>query len=652
MKRTCTASPLLAACLLGLALGLATPLPAADPTSSGSAEKAKQALAVLQSDAPPGEKAIACKRLAVFGGPEAVPTLAGLLSNADLASWARIPLEVIPGPAADDALREALGKLQGNLLIGVINSVGVRGDAKAVDTLVVHLKDADAGVASAAAASLGKIGGAAAAGALEAALASAPVNVRSTVAEGLVLCAERSASAGQAAEAVRVFEKIRQADVPKQRKLEATRGLILARQEQGLSTLLETLRSPDQAMFAIALRTARELPGRAVTQALAKELAGAPAERQSPILLAITDRRDELVWPAVLASASQGSKPLRLVAISALERFGNPAAGPVLIEGAADADKEIAKAASTALARLPGKSLDAEIAGRLPKSTGATRLALVQVAGQRRLVAAQPELFKIAGDTEADVRNAAIKALGEIVGVSDLPALADLLGKAKSDDDVAEVEAALDSACTRLTDKPACAAPLLARLSASQPAARAAILRVLGTTATPESLAAVRGALKDGDKDVSEAAFRVLADWADPAALPALQEVLRGTATDTQRTLAMRGAVRLLGTANQPAASTVKSYADLLAQAKRADDRKLVLSGLGGVADPSALTLVEPLLADAAVRKEAEAALLGIAQNIAAASPVEAKAAATRLQKESADPGTRDRAEKLLKKLN
>ncbi len=89
-----------------------------------------------------------------------------MLADPQLASWARIALEAIPGPAADAALRRALGKLQGNLLVGVINSIGVRRDPKAVSGLVKKLKDADPDVASAAAVALGRIGGTKAAKAL------------------------------------------------------------------------------------------------------------------------------------------------------------------------------------------------------------------------------------------------------------------------------------------------------------------------------------------------------------------------------------------------------------------------------------------------------------------------------------------------------
>ena len=114
----------------------------------------------------------AFKPLAVFGSKDAVPAIAPYLSDEELSSWARIALEAIPDPACDEALRKAEAGLKGRLLIGVINSIGVRRDAKAVDALVTRLGDADADVAAAAAAALGRIGGDAAAKALEKALAT------------------------------------------------------------------------------------------------------------------------------------------------------------------------------------------------------------------------------------------------------------------------------------------------------------------------------------------------------------------------------------------------------------------------------------------------------------------------------------------------
>jgi len=175
-------------CVILIIVALSTGIVAQDRSATNF--KQSDLIAVLQSDAPKGEKAITCKRLAIYGTEQSVPVLAPLLADKELSSWARIALEAIPGPAADAALRDALGKLQGRLLIGVINSIGVRRDVHAVNTLVQKLDDANGGVASAAAVALGHIGGEQAAKALAQSLADAPADVRSAVAEGCILCAE------------------------------------------------------------------------------------------------------------------------------------------------------------------------------------------------------------------------------------------------------------------------------------------------------------------------------------------------------------------------------------------------------------------------------------------------------------------------------
>jgi HEAT repeat protein len=182
-------------CVLVSVLG--KPLVAADkaPANDRIVEQRMLETTLARSSESRAAKAAACKRLAIVGDGTAVPYLAELLPDTELSSWARIALEAIPGPEADEALRAATANLQGRLLVGVINSLGVRRDAKAVELLIGRLKDDDNDVAAAAAVALGHIGGESAVAALRQAVSSGPKEARAAAAEGVILCAERCLAA-------------------------------------------------------------------------------------------------------------------------------------------------------------------------------------------------------------------------------------------------------------------------------------------------------------------------------------------------------------------------------------------------------------------------------------------------------------------------
>src|SRR5664279_4686386 len=131
---------------------------AANAPQPSTADQEKKLIAVLKSDAPEKEKADACRELARVGTKDAVAPLAALLPDEKLSHMARYGLETIPSPAVDEVLRDAAGKLHGSQLVGVIGSIGVRHDTKAVEILANLLHDSDNDVAQAAARALGKVG--------------------------------------------------------------------------------------------------------------------------------------------------------------------------------------------------------------------------------------------------------------------------------------------------------------------------------------------------------------------------------------------------------------------------------------------------------------------------------------------------------------
>jgi hypothetical protein len=102
----------------------------------------------LKSAATDTGKQFICRKLSIVGTEESVPTLAAMLtqkaaSQIEPADMARYALERIPGPAADEALRQALGKTIGTVKVGIINSIGNRGDEEAVGQLAELAGDSD-----------------------------------------------------------------------------------------------------------------------------------------------------------------------------------------------------------------------------------------------------------------------------------------------------------------------------------------------------------------------------------------------------------------------------------------------------------------------------------------------------------------------------
>jgi HEAT repeat protein len=164
--------------------------PEYDATLVWQLDQSKLIAILKDSGSTTFQKAIACKRLAQIGNKESIAPLTALLSDARMGHYARFGLEPNPDPAVDDALRSALPKLKGRLQMGVIHSIGVRKDAKAVDALGKLMFDQDVEIAQAASASLGTIGGLQAARLLRDGLNRTKIPVMPVVARATLVCAE------------------------------------------------------------------------------------------------------------------------------------------------------------------------------------------------------------------------------------------------------------------------------------------------------------------------------------------------------------------------------------------------------------------------------------------------------------------------------
>jgi len=610
--RPLTRSVVLLAALNILASWMSAAQAADGPDASSRQEE--ELIALLRSEAPPAEKAIACKLLAIHGTSAAVPELSPLLFDEQLASWARIALEAIPGEAADEALRKAAESLQGKLLVGAINSIGVRRDVEAVDQLTARLKDQDSEAASAAAVALGQIGNAAAAKSLRKALAIAPQDVRSAVAEGCVLCAERALAAGDFAQAGAIYDEVRAADVPKQRILEATRGAILARRDAGIPLLVEQFQSPDKGLFNIALSTARELPGREVDAALAAELDRATPERAALLIQAMADRRETVVLSAVLAAAGQGPREVRLAAIAALGRVGDISCLSPLLDFAIEEDAELTETAKGALAEVAGENVDAEIIARLAAAEGKMHPLLLELVGRRR-IDALPALLKGVEHSDPSVRGAALTALGQTVRPEQLSVLVSQVVAPQYPEDTKVAQRALMAACVRMPDREVCAAEVAAALEGAPTETKGALLNVLGAVGGTQALQAIGAAAKSDVPELQDASTRLLGEWMTADAAPVLLELTTATGEKYQGR-ALRGYLRIARQFIMPENERAAMCRKAFAAARTSAEQKLVLEVLNRYPNAETLALAVEAAEVDELKDDATQTALSIAQRL------------------------------------
>ena len=595
-----------------LALGLP---PVAAQQRRDSATEEKRLLAVLKSDADAARKAISCKELAIYGSSNAVPELEKLLADPQLSSWARIALEVIPGDPSDAALRTAAESMQGQLLVGVINSIGVRADTRAVPILMTRLKDNDFEVASAAAVALGKIADDDATNGLQLALGTVPDELRSSVAEACVLCAEARLLSGRQKEAAEIYDQVRNADVPMQRIVEATRGSILARGQDGVPLLVQSLRSPEKKLRQLALATVREFPGDQIDAALAKELKVVSPERAVAIIQAMADRPQTVVLPAILAAVQNGNAQVQASAIDALRRVGDESCLEILLTMATSDDPGLQRVAKAALAELPGKGVDAKIVAMLASSSGKEYPVLLDLVAQRR-VDAVPQVVQALKNQDSVIRHAAMKALGQTVSLDRLSLLIDAVITAQNGEDAEVASRALQAASVRMPEREACAAQLAKAIPAADPGNKTTLLEILAEMGGENALAQVSAAAMSRDPQLQDDGSRLLGKWNSVAAAPSLMNLAVSGPSSKYRVRGMRGYIGVARKFPMPEPDRVEMCRQAFEKASRIDEQKLVLDVLKIHPSAEGLALAIQAQEVAALKTDATVAASQIASKL------------------------------------
>ena len=586
-------------------------------------------VAILKNPAAPAfDKAKACQRLASVGTKDAVPALAALLADENLNIYARYGLEGIPDPAADAALRDATAKLQGRQLVGVIDSIGQRKDAQAIELLTRFLANGDAAVASAAAGALGRIGTTEAATVLTGALAK-DSPVKNWIADGCLACAEGLVANGKKPEAITLLELVAKSELPKHIKAAAIIAQLRIQGAEAKELLLTQLRSADKTYFNIGLTAAREMPGVEVAALLAAELERLPPERQASLLLALGDRKEPAPMPLVLAAYKSPSGAVREAAILVLAKHGDASAAGVLLDAALD-NTDVAETAKQGLKNLSGTDVDAAIVARLAAADAKAKIVLFEIVGARRIAAGKPAVSAALADGDETIRIAATTAMGSLAEFADLDTMIAKALATGSSAETAAARSALRTAVLRMSDREACGAKLAEAFKAASPANRVVLLELLGELGGQKALATVAAEVKSSDPATKDAATRVLGGWPNADAAPALLDLVKSETDARYRTRALRGYIRIARQFQMPAEARLGMYHAAMELAKRNEEKVVALGILTRIPSAETVALAASNAADPALKAAATDAAVKIAVKLVGRDP---KAVAQAMQK-------------------
>ncbi len=599
-------------------------------------------LEILQTPAATGDcKDWACRQLRQAGSERAAEVLAPFLADRNLNTVARLALQSIPGAKVDQVLRNALPNLQGDLKAGVMITLGVRGDRRAVPLLTPLASDLDESVAEAALFALGHIGGGEALRALEA--ARVPEKLKRYRFHAILLCAERLAGEGKATEAEAVYQSVYKRTADGVIRIGALRGILLCGKENAAPSVVAALRDANPELRAAAVKFTCELGGSELIQAVLDDLGSLLSETK---VLFFGMVNDKAALPALMQAARSGDENIRTAALNAMGRVGDASAVSPLLKVAAEEGGAVQAAARRSLGQLHGEEIEKVLMAAAQGGQVAERIEAMRALAARGSSEAIGLLLKSVRDPEPRIQAGALGALSQVADAKSLPALVSLMVEAKGESQQAAVENAVMATCRRMDDKDAAARAVIAALAGQPAGIRVSLLRMLKAAACPRAMEALQKALEDSDPNVQEIAIKVLSEWPDPAALGELVAVIRSARSPEHKALALRGLARLAALpGGVPVEGKVQCLSEAMKLVSSSDEKKMILAALAAIDHPRALDLAVSCLGDEDLEVDAALAVVKIAKTVRKTNPEAAGAAIQKILVVCRSPTARQIAE-------
>lgn len=572
----------------------------------------------LQSDATAAGKQYVCRELGLIGTSSSVSVLSGLMSAPGMAGTALLALEKIPGSKADQALMKVLEERDDVLQLAVMNSLAARQVNAAIIPISKLMHSDNEILALAAISALGSIGGTEAANILYDFGPDAAGSLKWPLLDARLKCADRFIEGGDYSNAAIIYEQVYKADPPQTLKYNALAGKFKTSSEDPYHFILNHLRQEDPEFHPYIVKLAYQLDGSHELGRIFADLGESQNVPTTHLYAAMASIGDPTVHPEVIASLClrEEKKDVRMTAIRALGSIGEPSDVLLLAELAASAlgsEKELAR---QSLYMLPGSETDDKILLGIREETGGIRAELIRSTGERNLQEATEVLFEFTSDPDRNVRMESIRTLGKLATPDLLPDLVKVLMQTDNRRERQEAERAIYAVIQKMPENSDQSASIIKALEDTEDSeVLASLINILGMIGDGEDLDVLREYLEHEEEGIQLAVIRALSGWPDASPMEDLKTLLSSSDDQRKHTLALRGYVDVVLVdklmSNDDKVKEIRNAFDL--STSTAEDM-IVISGLSRIGSLEALDMAIGLLQDPGLKKEAEAAVVRIAE--------------------------------------
>lgn len=374
--------------------------------------------------------------------------------------------------------------------------------------------------------------------------------------------------------------------------------------------LVKAMRDDNNEYRAAALKIAGRFRNNASNKQWLSLLNNASAGAKSQIIDYLGNSGDEALAGTIDDYVFDGDDDVRKSALIAVTKLQQEKALPIVFNVLKKGNAEDVNNAKSALLQIKTDNIGSKIAAHLDSLSPAGSVAALDVIAARRAEDASAKVFALTAAPNQSVRDAAFKALPQVVNDKDMPRLFTMM-KNTSGKELNFVQDAITAASAGITDTANRTKAITSEMSNAAAGTKHLFVPTLAAIGGRDALAAVDEVYNSGNQEAKRTAIESLSKNKDARSASMLLKIAQ-TASEN-KDAAVNGYISIIQRGSFPVEQKVVMLQQAMELATKDDQRKRIIQLAGRNPTWISLMFAGEYLNNASLRTDAGFAVMNIA---------------------------------------